>query len=175
MTSQDYDLDFDLLDEAIIEEKNDKIEKEKEQLSAKYQDMLNKNIVLEKQNKILKANISSLFKTASSEIDRKNNQINQLRSQLDDLILRRHFRHQEKQQDRQQERQPDAKKDENLEIQEQSHRNNNSNQSDKERQVNRDPSVKNYKGSSNDRSPPKKRYRSRSRSQKRHDRHRYRH
>jgi len=44
---------------------------------------------LELQNRILKANISSLYKTAKSEIERKNNQIAELRNQLDDLILRR--------------------------------------------------------------------------------------
>lgn len=44
---------------------------------------------LKKRNQTLKANISTLYKTAKAEIDRKDKRISALQSQLDDLIFKR--------------------------------------------------------------------------------------
>lgn len=81
--------DFDLFDESIIEKQFSSIEEENQKLKDKMDQMKQRQAVLEKENRILKANISSLYKTAIAEVDRKNSQINELRSELDDLILRR--------------------------------------------------------------------------------------
>lgn len=81
--------DFDLFDESIIEKKFSSIEEENRKLKEKMDQMGKRQNLLEKENRILKANISSLYKTAIAEVDRKNSQINELRSSLDDLILRR--------------------------------------------------------------------------------------
>lgn len=84
--------DFDLFDESIIEKQFSSLEEENGKLKEKMDQMKQRQSVLEKENRILKANISSLYKTAIAEVDRKNSQINELRSQLDDLILRRQDR-----------------------------------------------------------------------------------
>ena len=81
--------DFDLFDESIIEKQFSSIEEENRKLKEKMDQMKQRQNLLEKENRILKANISSLYKTAIAEVDRKNSQINELRSELDDLILRR--------------------------------------------------------------------------------------
>lgn len=44
---------------------------------------------LKRTNIVLKANISTLFKTARAEIARKNERIADLQSELDDLIFKR--------------------------------------------------------------------------------------
>jgi len=61
-----------------------------------YENILAQNANLKKQNDILKRNISSLFKTAVAEIDRKNTQLKELQTRLDDIVLRRHRNHQER-------------------------------------------------------------------------------
>lgn len=47
---------------------------------------------LTKINTVLKANISTLYRTAKAEIQRKNDRISELQSELDDLIFRRNGR-----------------------------------------------------------------------------------
>lgn len=84
--------DFDLFDESIIEKKFSSIEEENRKLKEKVDELRKRQDRVEKENRILRANISSLYKTAIAEVDRKNSQINDLRSQLDDLILRRERR-----------------------------------------------------------------------------------
>ena len=84
--------DLDLFDESIIEKQFSTMEEENRSLKEKLGQMSKRQSVLEKENRILKANISSLYKTAIAEVDRKNCQINELRSELDDLILRRQRR-----------------------------------------------------------------------------------
>ena len=97
MSFCDEDLDYGLLDEVIIEQEQLTSKKEREELKQKYEDASKRLTYLEKENRILKANISSLFKTAVAEIERKNYQNNELRKELDDLILRRNKRqHEEK-------------------------------------------------------------------------------
>lgn len=44
---------------------------------------------LTRANGILKANISTLYRTAKAEIERKNARISELQSELDDLIFKR--------------------------------------------------------------------------------------
>ena len=44
---------------------------------------------LAKANSVLKANISTLYRTARAEITRKNDRIAELQSQLDDLLFKR--------------------------------------------------------------------------------------
>jgi hypothetical protein len=86
------DEEFDYLDEVIIEKEELSTKKERDELKQKYEEVSVRRTFLEKENRILKANISSLFKTAVAEIERKNSQISELRKELDDLILRRHKR-----------------------------------------------------------------------------------
>ena len=79
-----------LLDCAIVESNYDTLVDQNKKLELKYQKIVAEKIRLEKENRILKANISSLYKTAATEIKRKDSQMSDLRGQLDDLILRRH-------------------------------------------------------------------------------------
>jgi len=76
-------------DIAIIEDKYEDVLKQVNEVKAELKLANRKNQVYERENKILKANISSLYKTAKAEIDRKRDQITELRRELDDLILRR--------------------------------------------------------------------------------------
>ena len=89
MASQDTEFDFDLFDEVIIDKELSSNQQANQELQEKYEKAMKQLSLLEKENRILKANISSLFKTAVSEIERKDGQISQLRSELDDFILRR--------------------------------------------------------------------------------------
>ena len=79
-----------LFDFAIVESNYDSLVDQNKKLELKYQKTVADKVRLEKENRILKANISSLYKTAASEIQRKDSQMADLRGQLDDLILRRH-------------------------------------------------------------------------------------
>lgn len=81
--------DFDLLDEAIITDQAEKFTDENEKLKNELIKAQEINRKLERENRILKANISSLYKTAINEIDRKSKQLAEVQSKLDDLILRR--------------------------------------------------------------------------------------
>ena len=65
-----------------LEERCSTLESEKEQ---KEKD----NLELNRKLTVLKTNISSLYKTAKSEIDRKSEQIRELQSQIDTLKFRR--------------------------------------------------------------------------------------
>lgn len=53
------------------------------------EDLEKKNQELVAANTILKANISTLFRTAKAEIARKDQRIAELQSELDDLIFKR--------------------------------------------------------------------------------------
>lgn len=54
---------------------------------------------LTRANGILKANISTLYRTARAEISRKNDRIAELQSELDDLIFKRMNRRNNEQQE----------------------------------------------------------------------------
>ena len=84
--------DFDLLDEAIICDRTDSLVSENKKLRDELMKAKDFNSRLEKENRILKANISSLYKTALSEIERKTQQLSDVQTKLDDYILRRHRR-----------------------------------------------------------------------------------
>lgn len=84
--------DFDLLDEAIIGDQTESLRSENDQLKSQLLKAKELNSKLEKENRVLKANISSLYKTALSEIERKTLQLNEAQTKLDDYILRRHRR-----------------------------------------------------------------------------------
>ena len=84
--------DFDLLDEAIICDRTDSLASENKKLKDELMKAKEFNSKLDKENRILKANISSLYKTALSEIERKTKQLSDVQTKLDDLILRRHRR-----------------------------------------------------------------------------------
>lgn len=75
---------------------SDVVNKQSIRQKEEYEKILAENANLRKQNDILKANISSLFKTAVAEIDRKNTQLKELQTRLDDIVLRRHRNHQER-------------------------------------------------------------------------------
>lgn len=84
--------DFDLFDESVIEKQFSSLEEENRRLKQRLDEREKRQVLIEKENRVLKANISSLYKTAVAEIERKNGQISGLRSQVDDLILRRNRR-----------------------------------------------------------------------------------
>lgn len=79
-----------LFDFAIVEKNYDSVVDQNKKLELNYRTIAAEKVRLEKENRILKANISSLYKTAVAEIKRKDSQMADLRQQLDDLILRRH-------------------------------------------------------------------------------------
>lgn len=84
--------DFDLLDEAIICDRTDSLANENKKLKNELMKAKEFNSKLERENRVLKANISSLYKTALAEIERKGQQLTEVQSKLDDYILRRHRR-----------------------------------------------------------------------------------
>lgn len=57
--------------------------------STKVEDLEKKVAELTRANTILKANISTLYRTAKAEIARKDDRIAELQSELDDLIFKR--------------------------------------------------------------------------------------
>ena len=81
--------DFDLLDEAIITDQAEKFTDENKLLKDELVKAQEMNRKLQRENRVLKANISSLYKTAINEIERKSKQLAETQSRLDDLILRR--------------------------------------------------------------------------------------
>lgn len=81
--------DVNLSDLVMIESNYHMALKESSTMKQQMQRMAQRLQACERQNKVLKANISSLYKTAKAEIDRKGGQISELRRELDDLILRR--------------------------------------------------------------------------------------
>lgn len=82
-------VNFGMNDASIFEDHQNKWLAEKTKLEKEIEDS---RMVIEKCNKvnaILKANISSLYKTAKAEITRKDDMISELRKKLDDIIFRR--------------------------------------------------------------------------------------
>lgn len=81
-----------LNDVSIIEEKLNQINQQNSKL-IKDNEMLKEKLAnCEQQNKVLRTNISSLYKTAKAEIMRKKREIQELRMELDDLIFKRNLR-----------------------------------------------------------------------------------
>ncbi|KAJ4436787.1 hypothetical protein ANN_16919 [Periplaneta americana] len=87
-----------LIDEVKVIEENEKrrleeakklLELEIAQLKEKLQEVTNEKIQLDSQNKILGSNISSLYKTATAEIERKDRMIADLRKEKDSILFRR--------------------------------------------------------------------------------------
>ncbi|XP_015784867.1 uncharacterized protein LOC107362343 [Tetranychus urticae] len=93
------DLDWDKFDEnnigsnlndvAILQDSFDKLEKEKNVVDSELKEIKEKYERMVMVNKILKTNISSLYKTAKAELERKNDRISELTRQIDDLVFRR--------------------------------------------------------------------------------------
>lgn len=93
------DLDWDKFDEnnigsnlndvAILQDSFDKLEKEKNVIDSELKEIKEKYERMVMVNKILKTNISSLYKTAKAELERKNDRISELTRQIDDLVFRR--------------------------------------------------------------------------------------
>ncbi|RWS15942.1 CASP8-associated protein 2-like protein [Dinothrombium tinctorium] len=77
-----------LSDACLIESSFEKLRTENERLVVNIGDLSAKLAKKEKENRVLKANISSLYKTAKAEMERKNNEIGELRRNLDSLIFR---------------------------------------------------------------------------------------
>lgn len=65
-----------------MEDQSEKVEVENDVKDARI-------VELTRANGILKANISTLYRTAKAEIERKNARITELQSELDDLIFKR--------------------------------------------------------------------------------------
>lgn len=82
--------EVNLSDFAFLENWQKRMAEEKTQMKNELNESKAKLAKLEKVNNILKANISSLFKTAKAELQRKNDQIAELTNKLDDIIFRRH-------------------------------------------------------------------------------------
>lgn len=66
----------------IMDRKSEKVEVDNDVKDARIAE-------LTRANGILKANISTLYRTAKAEIARKNARISELQSELDDLIFKR--------------------------------------------------------------------------------------
>ncbi|XP_013790136.1 CASP8-associated protein 2-like [Limulus polyphemus] len=75
--------------ERKLSEQYDQLLKENKKLSDEVDLLKTEKQNLQRQNLILKKNISSLFKTAKEEITRKNSEIHELREKLDCMIFRR--------------------------------------------------------------------------------------
>ena len=84
-TATDHHLN-ELID---LESKFTSMKRKYQSLQAKTEQREQENQVLNKKVNVLKANISSLYKTAKSEIERKNQQIKDLQSEVDMLKFRR--------------------------------------------------------------------------------------
>ncbi|XP_053204082.1 uncharacterized protein LOC128388676 [Panonychus citri] len=87
---QEMDQGDNLNDIAILQDSHDKLEKENEKIIMELGQIKEQLARMTRVNKILKSNISSLYKTAKAELDRKNDRIAELTRQYDDLIFRRH-------------------------------------------------------------------------------------
>lgn len=85
--------EFKLAEDLIVEKQLMDLKKRSEHLTAKLKLYATRGMALEKENRILKANISSLYKTAKAEIERKDSIIADLRQELDDLKFRRNRHH----------------------------------------------------------------------------------
>lgn len=79
------DPDFDL----VIKEKYNKLLDKCKQLQQFGMAQMQRNKELERKNGIVLNNISSLYKTAKEEIERKNIEITELRAKLDHLLFKR--------------------------------------------------------------------------------------
>ena len=82
--------DANLIDIVLIEDCQKRLSFERDQIKNELNENKIKLAKLEKVNTILKANISSLFKTAKAELQRKNDRIAELTNKLDDFIFRRY-------------------------------------------------------------------------------------
>ena len=86
----DYEqVDGNLNEVSIVDDLNDKLERKNEKISKELEQVKEELARMTRINKILKTNISSLFKTAKAELERKNERIAQLTQQYDDLVFRR--------------------------------------------------------------------------------------
>lgn len=86
----DEDHQSDISSQKVSQSSTD--QSSRELLEKECQRLKSSEEALLKENRLLKANISSLYKSALSEIRRKDHQISELRNQLDDIILRRENR-----------------------------------------------------------------------------------
>lgn len=77
--------DFDL----VFKEKYNKLLDKCKQLQQFGMAQMQRNKELERKNGIVMNNISSLYKTAKGELERKNNEITELREKLDRLLFKR--------------------------------------------------------------------------------------